>query len=167
MRKAKYSAKKVRLPNASTIGYGMYYAKPGNWITWGDPQEDGSKQHRCGRVLGRIECAAYEIGLGTQDCAGWLGVMQLSDDMTHAYVRWVNPDWVEVCHEKPPVQLLDWITGRDWPKQGKDVARLIAMAHYGTCSESYISQRDDPEKPYNGRNGLISADEYNAQYVLT
>lgn len=167
MRRAKYSAKKVLLPNASRIGYGMYYAKPGFWLTWSAPAgSDGSTTRHSGRVLGRIECAAYEIGLGTQDCAGWLAVMQLSDDMTHAYVRWVNPERVEVCHERPPAQLLAWIAGDEWPKQGRDVARVLAMAHYGTCSESYISQRNDPEKPYNGRGGLIDADEYNAQYVL-
>jgi hypothetical protein len=167
MRRAKYSAKKVYLPKASTIGYGTYYAKPGFWLTWADPQQNGNTVRRNGRVLGRIECAAYEIGLGTQDCVGWIAVMQLADDMTHAYVRWVNPEWVEICYEKPPAQLLAWITGDEWPKQGKDVARLLAMANYGTCSESYISQRNDPEKPYNGRNGLISADEYNSQYVLS
>lgn len=156
MRRAKYSAKKVYLPEASTLGYGLYYAKPGNWLTWNDGQE-----RRNGRVLGRIECAAYEIGLGTEDCKGWIAVMQLADDMTHAYVRWVNPKWVEICYEAPPVNLMAWITGEDWPKRAADVPRLLAMAHFGSCSESYIAQRNDPEKPYNKNP------EFNAQYVLS
>jgi hypothetical protein len=166
MRRAKYSAKKVRLPNASLIGYGVYYAKPGYWVTWGDPLQDDSKAHRIGRVLGRIECAAYDTGKGALDCMGWLAVMQLSDDLTHAYVRWVDPAWVQVCYEQPPAQLMAWITGDDWPKRATDIPRLIAMSEYGSCSESYIADRNNPDKPYNGRNGTISADEYNAQYVL-
>jgi hypothetical protein len=157
MRRAKYSAKKVLLRKASTIGYGMHYAKPGNWVTWNE-EESGQ---RTGRVLGRIECAAYEIGLGTEDCKGWLAVMQLSDDATHAYVRWVNPDWVQTCYEQPPAKLLAWITGDDWPKRAADIPRLLAMQHYGTCSEEYIEQRNDPDKPYNKNP------EFNAHYVLS
>jgi hypothetical protein len=153
------------LPNASLIGYGVYYAKPGYWMTWSDPGEPG-KEHT-GRVLGRIECAAYA---GADDTpamyAGWLAVMQLGDNMTHAYVRWVDPAWVQVCYERPPAQLMAWITGDDWPKRAADIPRLIAMAEYGSCSESYIADRNNPDKPYNGRNGTISAGEYCAQYVL-
>ena len=166
MRRAKYSAKKIYLPNASRIGFGVIWAKPGHWLTWKDTTDTGEGQRHCGRVLGRVECASYVIGVGTQDCAGWIAVVQLADDMTHAYVRWVDPDWVEVCHEEPPARLMDWITGKEWPKRAADIPRILAMANYGTLSESYISKRNDPDKPYNGRNGTISADEFNSQYVL-
>lgn len=155
MRRAQYSAKKVFLPNVSHIGFVELYAKPGHWITW----SDGSM--RTGRVLGRIECAEYAVGVGTCDVRGWLGVMQLSDDLTHAYVRFVNPEWVVTCYANPPAQLLAWIAGTDWPKSAAEIPRLLAMAEYGTCSESYIAARDDPSKPYNARP------EYNLQYVLT
>jgi hypothetical protein len=149
MRKAKYSAKKVYLPKSSRIGYGVTYAKPGHWITWGE---------RCnGRVLGRIDESSRD---GLENCDGWLAVMSLGEDLTHAFVRWVNPAEVTSCRETPPAALLAWITGDEWPKTAAGIPRMLAMAEHGTCSDHYIAARNDPSKPFNART------EYARQFVL-
>lgn len=156
MRKAKYSAKKVYLSRASRIGFGLTHAKPGNWVRFVSHNYNGSRNSHVGRVIGRID----ETDRDGENCAGHLAVMQLSDDATHAYVRWVDPAHVLDCYEKPPRALLQWITGDDWPKSGTDAPRLIAMAEHGTCSETYIASRQSPDKPYNARP------EYVAQFTL-
>jgi hypothetical protein len=153
VRRAKYSAKKVYLPNASTLGFGVRYAKPGSWITW---ETDGCAPNT-GRVLGRIDETARD---GLENCDGWLAVMALSRDMGHAHVRWVNPADVYQCQESPPAALLAWITGEEWPTHRRDIPRLIAMSEHGTCSNEYIASRNDPAKPYNARP------EYVAQFIL-
>ena len=142
MRRAKYSAKKVRLPNVPVFGFNVQEAKPGHWVMW----DEGSR--RVGRVLGRIEHAQFNDG-NLEDVRGWLAVMQLSDNMTHAYIRWIDPARVVECYEKPPAALLAWITGDEWAKRGADVARYVAMSEHGTTCNEYIATRDDPKKPYN------------------
>ncbi len=161
MRKAKYSAKKVYLPNASRLGYGLSYAKPGNWIVYTEHHEEigtgkPSEHSRMARVLGRIDHDDHMAGSTLEDCAGFLAVMALADSGTHAYPRWVNPVDVTECYEKPPRALLEWLTGDDWPQRGADVGRVLAMAQHGTCSESYIASRNDPAKAYNARPEYVS-----------
>lgn len=155
MRRAKYSAKKVYLPNATSIGYCVKWAKPGYWIMWN--AQPGVLS--VGRVLGRIEWAQFNEG-NREDVRGYLAVMALADDCTHAYVRWVAPKEVACCQEKPPRALLDWITGDKWAKRGADVGWYIALAEHGTTSDSYIATRDDPAKAYNARP------EYVAQFII-
>lgn len=153
MRRAKYSAKHVRLPHASTLGFDVTVAKPGYWIMW---TEEG--QTHVGRVLGRIDEA--ERGEGLPDCKGHLAVIALACDLHHAHVRWVDPADVERCQPTPPAALLAWITGEDWPATAREIPRIIAMADYGTCSQTSINFRNDPSRHYNARP------EYIAQYVL-
>ncbi len=162
MRKAKYSAKSVHLPNASRIGFDVTIARPGSWVAFyqnGIPpvMSETSGRQNIGRVLGRIDKTPDD---GLEDCSGWLAVMTLNAVASGAYIRWVNPKWVTHCLDKPPAALLAWITGEDWPSLSADIPRLIAMALHGTCSEQVIETRNDPKKPYNCR------DEYVAQFIL-
>lgn len=150
MRKAKYDLRMVVCRKASCLGYSSNVAKPGYWVSFvGD-----SGESCLGRVVGRI---AKTDGL---DCRGYLAVMRLSMECTHAFVTWVNPDDVRHCYKKPPAALLNWITGAEWVKSAADVARLIAMSRHGTTSDQFIATRDDPEKAYNARP------EYVNQWVL-
>lgn len=86
--------------------------------------------------------------------------MRLNENMSHAFVNWVNPRDVTLCIDKPPKALLTWITGDDWPMRAADIPRLIAMSEHGTCSEDYIDSRNDRQKPYNCRP------EYVEQFIL-
>ena len=152
MRKAKYDLRKVICRKASCLGYSSNVAKPGYWVSF----VGGSGEACIGRVVGRI---AESDGSGT-NCRGYLAVMRLSMECTHAYINWVNPDDVRHCYEKPPAALLEWIAGADWVKSAADVARLIAMSQHSTTSENFIATRDDPEKAYNARP------EYAAQFIM-
>lgn len=150
MRKAAYSCKRVICPNASLIGDSTRIAKPGHWIVWRD-----GEAWRVGRVMGRIE-----KNDGPNYYAGHIVAMCLSTDLESAGIRWVNPADVTHCSESAPAQMLAWISGPEWVKNKKDIARLIAMAQHGTTSERYIGTRNDADKPYNSRP------EYAAQWVM-
>lgn len=150
VRKAKYDLRKVVCRKASCLGYSSNVAKPGYWVSF----VGGSDELCIGRVIGRI---AKTDGA---DCRGYLAVMRLTMESTHAFVAWVNPDDVRHCYEKPPAALLTWITGSDWVKSAADVARMVAMSQYGTTSDEFIATRNDPEKAYNARP------EYAEQFIL-
>jgi hypothetical protein len=152
MRKARYDMKQVVCRNASCIGYSSNIAKPGYWIAY------GAAGGGLGRVLGRIAEADYKHD--SVSVVGWLAVMVLGMEATHAWVRWVNPADVTACHAKPPAALFAWLAGDEWVKSKADIARLIAMAQHGTTSESFIASRDDADKAYNARP------EYVKQFIL-
>lgn len=147
MRKANYDCKRVICKNSSGLGYSSNVAKPGYWIAF----KGGSGEQCIGRVLGRIA----ETDRQGADCAGCLAVIRLHMESTHAGIAWVNPNDVTHCYEKPPADLLAWITGSEWVKNKGDIARIIAMAQHGTTSESFIATRNDPEKAYNARPSYI------------
>ena len=158
MRKARYSLKKVICRNSSCIGYSSVTAKPGYWIAWRDCPVVGQPlpEARYGRVLGRID----ETDRDGTDCKGWLAVMRLSMELTHASIAWVNPADVTHVYEKPPADLLAWITGAEWVKNKDDIARILAMSEHGTTSDQFIASRNDPEKAYNARP------QYVKQFIL-
>lgn len=143
MRKARYDLKQVICPNASTIGYSTYVAKPGYWIT---------TAFSTARVLGRI-AEPYE-------CKGWLAVVSLLQGHRSAGIRWIDPKEVTAVYATPPAQLFQWLTGPDWVKSPKDIARIIAMHEHGTLQEQFIANRDLPDQAYNARP------EYAQQFIL-
>lgn len=151
MRRAKYSAKKVYLPNASRLGFDTSIARPGSWITY-----LLGTQHVTARVLGRIDETPRD---GLEDCSGWLAVLRLNDGADEAFVAWVDPKTVIRCHNRPPRALLAWITGDEWAKRGSDVAFYIAMSQHGTTCDRYIESRHDPERAYCRRPEYV--DQFN------
>lgn len=152
MRKAKYDMRQVVCPNSSGLGYSSNIAKPGYWVSFNGP----SDQQCFGRVIGRIA----ETDRDGKDCRGYLAVVRLFMELTHAGIAWVNPSDVTACYENPPAELLAWITGAEWVKSKSDIARIIAMSEHGTLSDSFIGNRDNPEQAYNARP------EYAAQFIL-
>lgn len=159
MRKARYSMKQVICRNSSLLGFSSNLAKPGYWVAWRDSPVVGQPlpELRIGRVLGRIEEAE---GYNLPKCAGFLAVVALTMECTHAGVRWVNPADVTQCYEKPPAELLAWLTGDAWVKNKNDIARIVAMSEHGTLSDRYIANRDNPDQAYNARP------EYIKQFIL-
>ena len=145
MRKARYDLKQVICPNASTLGYSIRVARPGYWVE--------TREGRYCRVLGRIAESD-----GSNECAGYLSVIALYT--CSAALRWLHPCDVNACYEHPPAQLFQWLTGPDWVKSPKDIARIIAMHEHGTLQEQFIVNRDLPDQAYNARP------EYVAQFIL-
>lgn len=138
------SEKQVHCPNASTLGYGQYIARPGNWITFTPHPDLGETPSvdrgvvRIGRVLGRIEAPA--------DAEGWLYVLTLGTDACHLYPLWVKPEWVSTVQDQDrlPAALLAWFTQPQLPNP-KIVAQL---ANYGSLSVSYIDKVADRQLAY-------------------
>lgn len=152
MRKARYDLRQVICKNARCFGYSSNVAKPGYWVSF-----TGSSGEKCsGRVLGRIA----ETDRDGKNCSGYLAVIRLTLECTHAGIAWVNPTDVTHCYRNPPADLFAWITGPEWVKNKRDIARIVAMNEHGTLSDSFIATRNDLEKAYNARP------EYVSQWVL-
>ena len=138
------SERQVQCPYASTLGYGKWIARPGDWITFSPYLDKGEKPSvdfgvvRIGRVLGRIEAP--------QDAEGWLYVLVLGTDACHLYPIWVKPEWVSTVQgpERLPAALLAWFTQPQLPNP-KIVAQL---ANYGSLSVGYIDKVADRQLAY-------------------
>ena len=67
-------------------------ANTGDWITYAELDADDQGHYRCGRMLGRVD-APYvpDDKYPCERINGHLSILALSDDCTHAYIRWVRP----------------------------------------------------------------------------
>lgn len=132
MRKATYSTRKtVYCPNATTMGYATRKAKFGSWVTIEETNTDGSKGESYGRVYGVItDCDNDGV-----NCVGNLAVLTVGSNHRHCFPRWIDPSDIIECHDEPPVKLMAWMMGDEFPKDPK---LIESMAEYGSLSESYI-----------------------------
>jgi hypothetical protein len=133
------SDRAVKCPNAldhdQQTRYGVK-AKTGAWVTYKETYTDGSSQTRHGRVLGRV--AARAIADDVKDIDGHLSVLALSDNMQHAYIRWIDPKDVTEVSVNPPAALLAWVLQPQLP----DADMVHKLSAYGTLSSSYINLAD-------------------------
>lgn len=123
----------VSCPNARDYDrqspYGVK-AKTGMWITF----KEGDDRIRSGRVLGRVTAEPIAPD-PPMEC--YVSVLCLSDHMTHAYIRWVDPADVLEVSAQAPAKLLAWISG---PMPTADLVHKLSA--YGTLSESYVDKVD-------------------------
>jgi hypothetical protein len=148
MRNATRDRRFVRCPKASTLAYGKWRAQVGDFVVYTYP--DGGPTET-GRMISRI---VYAAGFDTvTDVRNWIEVLTLNQELTHAYVRWVNPDWVSRVYAAAPdtARFLAWYAG---PLPADDVIR--GMAEYGTLSAN--QQADYPHWDFAGK--LKSYQEY-------
>lgn len=149
MRTATYDRKSVICKNASTLGYGVQTAKPGSWISfYTDGRYSSQRSQSVGRVLGRVASVNSPDG-EDKTVVGHLLVMKLDVSTFSSYPAWINPLDVTNCRDRPPVELMRWITGDEWVSKDADILRMLRMSDYGTTSEEYIASRNDDDKPYN------------------
>lgn len=92
----------VYCPNASKLGFGKYKAKRGDCVMYKQEYKDGSFSMVLARVLGRV--TAPKLG-ESPEVNGWLLVMRLSDDGSHAYENWVDPADVLSVRDVPTAML--------------------------------------------------------------
>lgn len=130
VRRHEVSERKVRCPNVPNYGCDV---RPGYWITYREAYTDGTAGKRVARVLGRIEWAE-PVSHETDDVRGYLSVLACSDDLHHAFPRWVNPDDVLTALERPPAAMLAFLSA-DLPKPDM----VHRLSEYGTLSESYVA----------------------------
>lgn len=95
--------------NASTLEYGRYMARPGDYVRFREALTDigsvvSGSVVTFGRVLGQIKSTEND---GLKDCAGWLAVAVVADNLTFGYERWVDPAWVIEC--QPATQVEDFL----------------------------------------------------------
>lgn len=90
--------------NASTLGYGKWKASPGDYVRFREALTDGGHIVTFGRVLGQIKETERD---GLEDCAGWLAVAVVADNLTFGYERWVDPSLVIEC--QPASQVEDFL----------------------------------------------------------
>lgn len=97
--------RKAYLPNASHLGFDLWYAKRGNWLRF---NYDG--RQLVGRSLGRVHA----------DGTTYLEVIALLGAADIPAVRWIKADDVIQCREAPPREVFDFICG-PWD----DVAAIL------------------------------------------
>lgn len=99
-RPVKYDNRRVYLPNASTIGYGRYYAKAGNLIVFQDEYREGLNHlTHVGKVIGRISETDTLQGERHGQWVGHLLVLQCAAHLMYGYERWIDPATVTQCCE--------------------------------------------------------------------
>lgn len=143
--------RQVTCPNASLLGYGRGVARVGDWLTWSYTTQDGiDPQIHHGRMIGRVK---YAPACGdTPIIKRWIEVLELSPELTHAYIRWIDPAEVTTIyrHRKDMRAFLSWFAGK---LPTRDVLADTANAHgqtiegmctYGTCSADLADPTDSP-----------------------
>lgn len=132
------SDRAIDLPNAldhdKQTRYGVK-AKTGMWITYRDTNASGEPcVYRSGRVLGRVDAPFVQHDkYPCERIEGYVSVLALSDNMQHAYIRWIAPKDVAEVSVNPPAKLLAFMTG---PLPSADIVHKLS--NYGTLSENYI-----------------------------
>ena len=111
---ARFSKKRVYLPNSSNIGFSRLYAKPGDFVIW----KEREGQERQGRVVATVDVQYAITDNGMAPIKGWLMIMVLSDTHSDLWVRWVPPDEITACY----------LSG-DWIERSKKVLDYFMMAH--------------------------------------
>lgn len=101
----------IFLPSASTLGFGRFKAKRGNWVMY-----EIDNHHFVGRVIGRVVCEGI----------AYVEVAQASQDFSHAYVRWIKPSDVRECRENPPRSVFEFFAG-EWT----DIEKIHDALAYG------------------------------------
>jgi hypothetical protein len=117
--------KKVNLPSVRIGGPGKYEASPGDLVIY----EDGDRR-AYGRVLGRVS--------EPHDVAGRLAVMQLGDNLSHGYVRFIDPKNIAECYDPQNEHgslgrfLAFWA---DVPINAKTIPELIRELDHGAFND--------------------------------
>lgn len=127
----------VYCPNASKLGFGKYKAKRGDCIVYKQEYKDGSYRTVLARVLGRV--TAPELSF-TPEVKGWLLVMRLSDDGSHAYENWVDPADVQSVLDVPTA-MLTFFAQPTLP----EVHRLRTLMSRGYITDRCLAEGRTPE----------------------
>lgn len=131
IRKARVDNRRVYCPNASHLGYDLWFAKRGNFIVW--QHEDGGP-YSVGRSLGRIAWAEPSGDVNdTEVCSGYIAVLAFTMGLDFGYIRWVKPSDVR------RTDFLRYISRKTLPNY-YDVAD---MADYGSMSDHYVKGCED------------------------
>jgi hypothetical protein len=137
----KIDGRAIKCPNANLSGFGLGVAKPGHLIVYKEHYADGTYRTRAARVLGRVSAPTLgPAGSSAPDAdtgavRGFALVAALSDDMTHAYERWINPaDIIEV--RENPTAFAAFFFGAELP----DAGEMRRAMRDGSICDRYISE---------------------------
>jgi hypothetical protein len=98
---------KVFCANVRAVAYSTPWAKRGYWISC-----DYAGARRIGRVIGRITCEGKV----------YVETVLLATDGQSAYVRWIEPEWIETCVRHSPRELFAFMLG-EWTEPADIIAR--------------------------------------------
>lgn len=98
----------IPLPNATSLGFGRWQAKRGNWVMY-----EIDNHHFVGRVIGRVTCEGKV----------YVEVAQATLGFTSVHVRWIKPVDVRECRPHPPRDVFEFFAGK-WDKPEEIHAKL-------------------------------------------
>lgn len=136
MRKdAKITQRKVKCPRA-LVPYGRTKdAKPGDLIVFEMENTDGTKNRHFGRVFGRLDAPAHE----GSEVRGHLAVIAWSDDLHHAFERWVDPQTVVALSDAHEGAVIKHVLTAPATTASFQAMRQWQME--GALTERYFQQR--------------------------
>ncbi len=130
--------KPIYCPGVSALGYGKYEVSVGDFILYAEARSDGfpSCEPRFGRVLGKV--VRFPDGKEAPKSRKLmvLAVLTLSDNMEHAYLRYVPVVEVREVMSRPPGAFLRFFLFGSAPSP--EIARDVQ--NYGAMNESYIGK---------------------------
>jgi len=119
--------KQVPVPNASHLGYDKWKAQVGDLVLYLETDVNGQRiGSRLGRMIGRVKWAPQLAG--SKPIRNWIILIALSDDLSHSYERWVNPE--DVLRVQTPrdehKRTLDYVLGSEILKAHVNEVRMAA-----------------------------------------
>lgn len=151
---ARIDRKYVACPNASTLGYGKWKAQTGDIVVYRQATYEAKDlkemtnpyySSRVGRVIGRIAHAPNLDEYG-KTIRNYLLIVGLSEDLTAAMERWVNP--VDVTRVYDPREtntqaLISFFFSPEMPKEPVNILRQWSTSGFSTVQEyrEYLSKR--------------------------
>jgi hypothetical protein len=93
--------------------------------------DDHEQQKRVARSLGRIAWCDRD----GENCVGFVLAMELSQDATFAYERWINPDDITAIFDAPTA-MAAFFFAAELPYSPDMIRRLL---DYGTVSDRYVN----------------------------
>jgi hypothetical protein len=130
MREVKLSGKACNVPNAILIGYSKTTARVGDWLFWKDP----AGMNCMGRMIGSVVESPND---GFENLKGYVCVLQMADNMSHAHINVINPKSVFECR-KIDAEFLSLLASI--PINEKTIPRIYAAEKQGCLSNSYWQQ---------------------------
>ena len=100
----------VRLPNATSLGFGRDTAMRGCWVMY-----ESNNLWFVGRVICRVQCEGKT----------YVEVAQASADFSHVYVRWVEPAHIKECRTHPPRRVFEFFGSDNWDRP-EDIHAALA-----------------------------------------
>lgn len=134
---ARIDRRAVKLPYRSTLGFDKLIARVGDMVLYREHYMDGThSDSRIARVAGRVKHAPALEG-DSKPVRNFLLVITMSEDLTYAMERWIDPVDVQRCWrpQSKHAALMAFMLGEEFHKFPVDELRAWTASGFETPQE--------------------------------